>query len=145
MAEFLSRERLDRIADIRPEAEVIEPVVRQDIDRGFELPTGLYVATVVAYLAFLGVLASAFMNPGLAIPMAICVLFVFAAFGTPMAWVRMRSENRRQAMRFQTFMNQGIQTATGHLDGGAAAVQVLILPVLILFWGICVAVVAALV
>ena len=40
-------------------------------------------------------------------------------------------------------MNRGIQTATGPLSGGAALVQVLILPALILFWGVCVAVIVA--
>lgn len=141
MTEFTTRHDLARVADVVAEPGKRPPTT---VDRGFELPTGLYVATVAAYLGFLAVMASAFMNPGLVLPMVIFALFIVAAFGTPMLWVRMNPANSQQALTWGQFRNRGIQTATGHLDGGAAAVQVLILPVLILGWGVAVAVIAAL-
>lgn len=141
MTQFATRQELAKVAAI---TAAPEQVIRTEIDRSFELPTGLYVATVALYLGFIAVMASAFMNPGLVMPMVIFALFIVAGFGTPMLWVRMRPEQRQRAMTWQHFRNRGVQTATGHLAGGAAAVQVLILPVLILCWGIAVAIIAAL-
>ncbi len=140
MTEFTTRQELARIADVTAEPAV----ARHAVDRSFELPTGLYAATVAAYLGFVGVMAGAFANPGLALPLVVFALFIIAAFGTPMLWVRMNPGNRQGAMSWQRFKNRGIQTGTGQLPAGAAAVQVLILPVLILGWGIAVAVIAAL-
>lgn len=140
MTEFTTRQDLALIAAIVPET----PAPRQVIDRSFELPTGLYVTTVGLYLGFLAVMAGAFMNPGLVLPMVIFALFVVAGFGTPMLWARMAPENRQRALTWGQFRNRGIQTATGPLDAGAATVQVLILPALIFLWGVSVAVIAAL-
>lgn len=53
-------------------------------------------------------------------------------------------ENRQRALTWGQFRNRGIETATGHLTSRAAAVQVLILPVLIFLWGVSIAVIAAL-
>lgn len=140
MTQFATRQDLTRIAAVVPEI----PAPRQAIDRSFELPTGLYIATVALYLGFLAVMASAFMNPGLVLPMVIFTLFVVAGFGTPMLWARMEPENKQRALTWAQFRNRGIQTATGPTDAGAAMVQVLILPALIFLWGVSVAVIAAL-
>lgn len=148
MTKFAARQDIARVAAIV--AEPVQPeiipgaIIRSEIDRSFELPAGLYIATVAAYLGFIAVMASAFLNPGLLLPMVIFAFFIVAGFGTPMLWVRMNPAKTSKPMSYQSFMNRGIQTATGHLGGGAAAVQVLILPVLILCWGISVAVIAAL-
>ena len=138
MTEFVTREALENVAVVTR-----APHVRSEIDRSFELPTGLYVATAGFYLGFIAIMAGSFMNPGLVLPMVIFALFIVAAFGTPMLWARMTPETRQRALSYATFRNRGIQTATGRLDGGAAAVQVLILPVLIFLWGVAVAVIAA--
>lgn len=131
--------KADLVAPPRP-----EPIIRDAIDRSFELPTGIYVTTVAAYLGFIAVMAMSFMNPGLVLPLAICGIFIFAAFGVPMLWNRMAPANAQRAMTYPTFLYRGVETATGHLAGTAAAVQVLILPVLIFAWGVAVAVIAAL-
>jgi hypothetical protein len=138
MTKFGSREALAQVATITD-----APHVRADIDRSFELPTGLYVATVALYLAFIGLMAVAFMNPQLVLPMVIFAVFIVAAFGTPALWARMRPETRQRALSYGLFRNRGIYTATGHLPAGAATVQVLVLPVLIFLWGIAVAIIAA--
>ena len=139
MTEFATREALAQVAAVTD-----APHIRSEIDRSFELPVGLYAATVALYLGFIGVMALAFMNPGLVLPMVIFAFFIVAGFGTPMLWARMKPEKRQHAMSFGTFRHRGIETATGHLNGGAAAVQVLILPALIFAWGVTVAVIAAL-
>ena len=41
--------------------------------------------------------------------------------------------------------SSGIQTLSGHLTAAEASIQVLMLPVLILFWGVSVAVIVAVV
>jgi hypothetical protein len=149
MSEFLARETLTETADLvqapllAPASALPAVVVLPETDRTFELPTGLYVATVTLYLGFLGLMAATFLDRGLAIPMVIFVFFVLAAFGTPMMWARMNPPTKAAAMTFATFKNRGIMTATGRLGAGSAAVQVLVLPVLILCWGLAIAVIAA--
>lgn len=138
MAEHISQQDLARIATIT------DAPVATKVDRTFGLPTGLYVATVAAYMAFIGVMAVTLMNPGLVIPMVIFALFVVAAFGVPTVWARMKPDHDSRALTFGQFQHRGIETLTGHMTAGEASVQVLILPVLILAWGIACAVIIAL-
>jgi hypothetical protein len=137
MTEFTTQEALSRVATVTP-----SPHVRSEIDRCFELPTGLYAATVALYLGFLAVMAVALINPELVLPMVIFAFFIVAGFGTPALWARMNPEKRQRAMSWGTFRHRGVQTATGHLGAGAATVQVLILPALIFLWGITAAIIA---
>jgi hypothetical protein len=139
MTEFATREAVARVAEVRE-----APNVRSEIDRNFGLPTGLYAATVAGYFGFIAVMALTFMNPELVLPMVIFAVFIVAGFGTPALWARMRPEKPQGAMSYGTFRHRGIETATGHLASGAAAIQVLILPVLIFLWGVAAAVVALL-
>jgi hypothetical protein len=137
MTEFVTHEALARVADITP-----APHVRNEIDRCFELPTGLYAATVALYLGFIAVMAVVLMNPELVLPMVIFAFFIIAGFGTPSLWARMNPAKRERAMSWSTFRHRGIQTATGRLGAGAATVQVLILPTLIFVWGVAAATIA---
>jgi hypothetical protein len=136
----LSTETIGQIAEIRD-----EPLVRQDIDRTFELPTGLYGATVGAYLAFLGVMAAGFQSRDMILPMAIFVIYIAMTFGVPALWARMRPDTAARALGWDRFMQQGVDTWAGRIAAKDAALQVLILPVLILFWGVAVVMIAALV
>ncbi|ASJ90801.1 hypothetical protein [Porphyrobacter sp. CACIAM 03H1] len=134
----------------RGDARVVElpeaaPVRHQvDVDRNFGLPTALYGATVAGYLGFLVIVGSAFANPVLAIPMAIFVLFIIAGFGIPAIWTRLAG-NASAPQTFGEFETRGIMTNTGRLAPRDAAIQVLILPVLLVIWGLAVAVIAAVV
>jgi hypothetical protein len=113
------------------------------VDRTFELPTGLYAATVGLYLAFLGVMAASFVNPELAIPMVIFVFFIVVAFGVAGKWASMQPANESQPLSLGQFRNRGIMTLSGKLTAGEASVQVLMLPALIFVWGLAVATIAA--
>jgi hypothetical protein len=124
-----------------PEAPVRHQV---ESDRNFGLPTALYGATVAGYLGFLLVVGSAFANPVLAIPMAIFVVFIIAGFGLPMLWTRLAG-NTSEPQTLGEFEAKGIQTNTGRLAARDATIQVLILPVLLVVWGLAVAVIAAVV
>lgn len=57
----------------------------------------------------------------------------------------MKPDNSQRAGGWSRFQIDGIQTLTGQTTAAAATVQVLILPVLILFWGFAVVTIAALV
>ena len=121
------------------------PLAMPVADRSFELPKGLYMATAACYLAFLAILATALKSPGLIIPMGICVILLAGYFGVPALWTRMAPASRTEPMDWSQFRRRGIVTHTGHLSSGEAAIQMLILPVLIVFWALAVVVVAALV
>lgn len=114
------------------------------VDRGFGLPTGLYLATVALYLGFIGVMAASFLNPELAIPMVIFAGFVVFAFALAGYWTRMKPANDTAPPDWAQFRARGIETSSGRLTAGEATVQVLLLPVLILGWGLAVAVIVAL-
>ena len=138
MAERISHEDLVRIATITDAPALTK------VNRTFGLPTGLYAVTVGAYLAFITLMASMLLNPGLVIPLAICALSVVAGFSVPTVWARMKPDSDSRPLTFGQFQHRGIDTLTGHLTAGEASVQVLILPVLILAWGIACAVIIAL-
>ena len=64
MSRHLTRELIANHANVvtAPVADELRQPVQ--VDRSFEMPTGLYVATAAGYLAFLAILVSAFASPG---------------------------------------------------------------------------------
>lgn len=138
MSKLISSEVLDQKARI-----VAAPKSRVEVDRTFELPRFLYGATVACYLAFIGIMAAGFSSEGLIIPMAIFVVFVLAGFGVPALWARLSPETKSRALTMGKFRSQGIMTHTGRLAPRDAAIQMLILPVLIVIWGLAVVMIAA--
>ncbi|MEO0700428.1 MAG: hypothetical protein AAFY81_12030 [Pseudomonadota bacterium] len=113
-----------------------------EVDQNFELPSVLFGATVACYLAFLGVMLGAFAAPILAIPMVIFAGFIVAGFGLPMIWTRL-ANNRSRPLSYGQFQTDGIMTNTGRCAPRDAMIQMLILPVLIVLWGLAVAIIAA--
>ena len=127
----------DHIA--RGEARIVEaPTMRRnqvEADRNFELPTTLYAATAGSYLGFIAVMFAGLGNPELVIPMVIFAVFIAAGFGVPAIWTRLRG-NASKPLSMGKFQLKGIMTNTGPLAARDAAIQVLILPVLVMLWGI---------
>ena len=140
MAEHFTLEQITQIADTHA-----APPQRHELDRTFELPTGLYVATVGLFLGYIGLMAVGFAHPEMIIPAAIFVVFVVAMFGVPAIWTRLAPQTRSKPKTWGRFKQEGIMTAYGHLNANEATVQVLILPVLIFLWGVIVVTIAALV
>ena len=128
----------------RPAPDVL-PNVRQDVDRTFEMPSALYGATVALYLGFIATLGIGLATPGLALPMAIFAIFIVALFGAPALWLKVAPVPSAKAMSFGQLMRSGIKTHTGLLKGRDAAIQMMILPVLIMVWAMTVLVVAGIV
>jgi hypothetical protein len=120
-----------------------------EVDRNFEMPTAFYGATVGLYFAFLAVTFAGFGNPNLVIPMAIFAVFIVGMFGVPAVWTRIKSaglaDNETKPLTMGQFAKDGIMTATGRLAPRDAAIQMLILPVLIVLWGIATVTIAAIV
>ncbi|MWV28523.1 hypothetical protein [Aurantiacibacter rhizosphaerae] len=141
MVEQLTRAQIAENADIRMEA----PRFVAPTDRTFELPTGLYVATVALFLGFIGTLAVGFGNPEMVIPFVIFGLFVVAGFGVPAIWTRLAPDAPTKAKTWARFKQEGIMTPFGRATARDATVQVLILPVLIFVWGLITVTIAALV
>ena len=131
-----------RIVELPETAARVRPQI--ETDRNFGLPEALYAATVGCYLGFLLVVGTAFASPGLAIPMAICALFIVAGFGVPAVWTRLAG-NTTAPQTMGEFALKGIMTHTGRLAPRDATIQMLILPVLLVIWGLAVAVIAAVV
>ncbi len=141
MVEQLTRAQIAQNAVIRTAA----PRVATPTDRTFELPTGLYVATVALFLGFIGTLAIGFANPEMVIPFVIFALFVVAGFGVPAVWTKLAPDTKSKPKTWGRFRQEGIMTAYGRTSARDATVQVLILPVLIFAWGLITVTIAALV
>ena len=138
MSERIATHQLNQVATVSAAP------IQTRVDRNFGLPTGLFVATVGLYLFFLATLTTMFGNAELIIPMTVMMGFVVIAFGLAGKWAAMKPDNDTRPLSWGQFSNRGIQTLSGPLTAGEASVQVLLLPVLIVFWGLCIAVIAAL-
>ncbi|MBC7159403.1 MAG: hypothetical protein H5U21_05050 [Porphyrobacter sp.] len=123
------------------------PAARRNapLDRSFELPSALYATMVALFLGYIALMAVGFASPQMILPVAIFVLFIVAFFGVPALWVRLQPDTPVRAMTMARFRATGIQTGTGHCDARAASVQVLILPVLLMAWGVAAVTIAAVV
>ena len=129
---------------INEKARIVDaPQAPTVVDRTFELPRSLYAGTVACYLGFLGVMAAGFASPGLIIPMAIFAFFIVAAFALPTIWATMQGNGAGRSKGGDEFHSRGIMTNTGMLKSGDVAAQVLVLPVLVLLWGLAVVTIAA--
>jgi hypothetical protein len=142
MAQKRSRQRIAAEATIHDHLPVRQPTT---VDRSFELPAGLWIATAGAYFGFIGVMALGFGSPGLIVPMAIFIVFFGMFFGVPALWMRMNPRNPQRLTPWGRFRESGVMTAYGRMTANAAIVQMLLLPVLILGWSLMVVTIAAVV
>jgi hypothetical protein len=139
-------ERLTKLAVAEKAAIHAElPEARQShmVDRTFEIPTVVYAAMAGLFLTYLALMGVGFAAPDLALPLAICVLSVFAGFFVPSLWSRMGPDKQSRAKSWGRFVSEGIQTDSGPVSAGSAVMQVLILPVLIFAWGLIAVTIAA--
>lgn len=110
----------------------------------FDLPPVLHGAVFGGFAVYLAIMWSAFADPGLAIPFVIFAVFLAASFVVPALWARtVPAVGERE--RFADFMRDGIMTGSGFLDGNAALAQVLIMPAMLILWGLAVATIRVLV
>ncbi|RSY80609.1 hypothetical protein DAH66_15675 [Sphingomonas koreensis] len=120
------------------------PLRRNRGEHVFDLHPALHIALFGGFFAYLGIMWAAFGEKGLAIPFAIFAIFLAAAFIVPAWWARVApGEGRKPG--WNEFLGEGIVCETGRLDAGGAMVQVLIMPVMLIGWGLFLAAVRALV
>ena len=127
------------------QADVRQSNMRQDVDRTFEMPSALYGATVGLYLGFIAILGIGLSTPELALPMAIFAIFIVGLFGAPALWLGLGRKPEARAKTLGELMRHGIATHTGLLKGKDAAIQMMILPVLIVVWAFTVLLIAGIV
>ena len=122
------------------------PTARACDDHSFEFPTRIYGAMIALFFGFLAVMAVGFAEPAMIIPMGINFFFLTAFFAVPVIFVTASPDDvGPRALRWSDFMRNGVETATGRTSGREAVVLALILPFLVLCWGIVVTIIAAVV
>jgi hypothetical protein len=104
----------------------------------------LHIALFGGFFAYLGIMWAAFGEKGLVIPFAIFAVFLAAAFIVPGWWARVAPGDGRKP-GWNEFMAEGVACETGRLGAGGAMVQILIMPVMLIGWGLFLAAVRALV
>ena len=142
MAERLTRQLVAEKAIVHEASALRMPTT---VDRNFELPAGLFVAMAALFFAAAGVMAFGFAAPGMVVPTAIIAECIAMVCAVPALWVRMKPVHPQRLTPWSRFRQEGIMTAYGRCSANAATVQVLILPALILLWGLAVTIIAAVV
>lgn len=140
----ITREELARTRQLAPAPEL--PNLRQSVEtRHFDLPVALHAGFFGLFLVYLAVMFIGLYSPGLIVPMAIFVVFTAGFYIVPALWSGMTPQHTDGSMSLQALLAKGIETHTGWCAGRDAMVQVLLIPTLILGWGIAVVSIAALV
>lgn len=143
MTKLIDHRQLSANATIVPPPVIAAP--RACTDRSFEVPTPILLGVFGLFMAYLGVMSIGFMAPGLVLPMVVNVIFVAAFAYVPAKWAMMKPEKSDRALRWDELRSRGLETLTGHSGAGETATLVLLLPACVLFWGIAVVAIAALV
>lgn len=113
------------------------PAPRACVDQTLGLPRGLYVAMAMMFVGFISILAMSFRGGHMVVVYAVIFAFLAAFFTLPALF------ERQKGLSWAMFRYKGIQTATGHASATEATVLVLLLPFLILCFGVAVATIAA--
>lgn len=125
---------------------VAAPAKRACDDQSFELPAGIYIAMAAMFAGFVAVLSFTFRGGHMAVIYGVIFAFIGAFFAVPAAFPGMaRDESRAKALSWFEFGHRGIMTATGRANAREATILVLLLPFLVLCFGIAVATIALLV
>lgn len=111
--------------------------------RTFGFHPVLHMMVFGAFASFLAILGATFMTAQLILPFAIFAIFLVMAFVVPALWARIADPQEAVFQSWSEFLEQGIQTGSGHLTGREAIAQVMTLLVLMNGWAVAVAVIKA--
>ena len=121
---------------------VAAPTARRNRhERAFDLHPGVHAMVIGSWFAFVGILAAAFMSPDLAIPVGICFLGVASLFITPGLWAKVKGDDGLPRQSWSEFLEEGVQTYTGHLAAKDALAQIMTLPLLLVGLAVVMAVI----
>lgn len=126
------------IAELADRARIVAP---PSADM-FDLPRMIHAAYIGCFVAFLTITGGVFMTGELILPFAVFFIYLAMFFGIPLLMARM-VPGPATPTRWHQFRERGIVLETGPCAADAAIWQVLTVPVLIVFWGIAVAVIVA--
>lgn len=129
------------------------PTVNQDqaderpccTDRNFGLPPVLLLGAFACFFGYLTIMWIGFSAEGLVLPMVVNFIFVAAFAFVPAKWATMKPKHKKKALDWAHFRAVGIDTETGQTTAREAITLVLLLPAVILFWGLATTTIAALV
>lgn len=102
-----------------------------------DVPASAGTLVVLSYVTLLTALAGATVAPGPSLfAIGICAVFAFMFFGVPAVFLKLENPTSARVSH-SAFMKRGMQTFTGHCSGGAALVQMLLVPVALTFGVLC--------
>ena len=110
--------------------------------RTFDLHPVLHVAVFAGFGLYLAVMWAAFGEAELALPFVIFAVTLAAGFVVPAYWARVAGDDAPKAGGDE-FLRQGVDCNTGWLSGNAVLAQVLIMPAMLVLWGVGIAIIAA--
>ena len=138
----MSRRQAQRLAD----GEIVSPPAYSCDDQSFELPTAIYIAMASMFAGFIAVLSLAFRGGYMALAYGVIFALIAAIFTVPGVFPVMAARRGgKKALSLFDFGHRGIATATGRASAREATILVLLLPFLILCFGISVAAIATLI
>ena len=112
---------------------VAPPALRSNRqERTFDLHPAVHLMLAGAWMSFVLILSAAFMGRDLVIPLAINIIGVSALFLVPGLWARVAPDSGGRFPSWSEFLEEGVETNTGHLPTKEALAQIFILPVLLL-------------
>jgi len=108
-----------------------------------DVPVAVGALIATSYFVLIGTFALATTGSAYShFMIVIDVVFLAAFFAVPWLFLRMEPKVRRTA-RFDQFLRNGIETATGRVGGGEVLIQMLIVPVLLTLAAIVIGLFAA--
>lgn len=124
---------------------VAAPVKRACEDQTFELPGAIYVTMAAMFVGFILVLSSVLRGGHMGIAYGVISAFIAAFFAVPTLFPRIAPSSSAKALSLFEFGHRGLATATGRVSARDATILVLLLPFLILCFGIAIALMAVLI
>lgn len=112
-------------------------------DQSFELPNGIYAAMALMFAGFIGILSLSFRGGHMGVAYGVIFAFIAMFFAVPAAFPGMAAS--KKSLSWTAFRLRGIQTATGKSSAREATVLVLLLPFLVLCFGLAVSVISSVV
>jgi Flp pilus assembly protein TadB len=96
---------------------------RNRADHVFDLHPAVHVGLAALYLAFAGILTTAFMAREMIVPAVIVFVGIVGLLGTPALWARVVPDDGTRKQSWAEFLHERVETITGRLTAGQALAQ----------------------
>jgi hypothetical protein len=128
--ELKNREAFDVVA--APDARLPASVNPKPSAAAPDMPKAAGILMILAYAMLMGAFVVTIHGARADFAITIAVFYVAMFFGVPAVFLGMERDRTRRPDLIQ-FLDRGIDTATGHISGAGALVQMLLVPVLLAF------------